>query len=169
MYEIIYGLPWMTISWWRHQMETFSALLALCVGNSPVTGESPSHRPVTRSFDAFFDLRLNKLFSKQSWGWWFETPSRSSWRHCNVVGHESSDVIDQWLSRVTQSSVETLADRFKSDQKVIHARPYGLFLRTIYVLNTRTQWNNHRSFLSPLSPRTALSFNLVLRHRHRIT
>ena len=41
---------------WRHQMEKFSALLALCVGNSPVTGEFPAQRPVTRSFDAFFDL-----------------------------------------------------------------------------------------------------------------
>ena len=38
-------------SWWRHQVETFSALLVLCVGNSPVTGEFPSQRPVTRSFD----------------------------------------------------------------------------------------------------------------------
>ena len=43
---------------WRHQMETFSALLALCAENSPVTGEFPSQRPVTRSFDAFFDLHL---------------------------------------------------------------------------------------------------------------
>ena len=40
-------------------METFFALLALCAGNSPVTGEFPAQRPVTRSFDAFFDLRLN--------------------------------------------------------------------------------------------------------------
>ena len=69
--------------WWRHQMETFSALLALCVGNSPVTGEFPSQRPVTRSFDVFFDLRLNKRLSKQSWGWWFETLSRPLWRHRN--------------------------------------------------------------------------------------
>ena len=43
----------------------------------------PAQRPVTRSFDVFFDLRLNKRLSKQSWGWWFETPSRSLWRHCN--------------------------------------------------------------------------------------
>ena len=71
-------------SWWRHQMETFSALLALCEGTSPVTGELPSQRPVTRSFDVFFDLRLNKRLSKPLWGWWFETPSRSLWRHCNV-------------------------------------------------------------------------------------
>ena len=70
-------------AWWRHQMETFSALLALCTGNSPVPGEFPSQRPVTRSFDVFFDLRLNKRLGKQSWGWWFETPSPSLWPHRN--------------------------------------------------------------------------------------
>ena len=57
---------------WCHQMETSSALLALCVGNSPVTDEFPSQRPVTRSLDVFFDLRLNKRLSKQWWGWWFD-------------------------------------------------------------------------------------------------
>ena len=72
-------------SWWRHQMKTFSALLAFCAGNSPVPGELPAQRPVTRSFDVSFDLRLNKRLSKQSWGWWSETPSRSLWRHRNVV------------------------------------------------------------------------------------
>ena len=56
----------------------------LCAGNSPVTGEFLAQRPVTRSFDAFFDLRLNKQLNKQSWGWWFETLSCSLWRHCNV-------------------------------------------------------------------------------------
>ena len=71
-------------SWWRHRMETFSASLALCAGNSPVTGEFPSQRPVTPSFDVFFDLRLNGPLNKQSWGWWLETPWRSLWRHCNV-------------------------------------------------------------------------------------
>ena len=70
-------------SWWRYQMETFSALLALCVGNSPVTGEFPSKRPVTRSFDVFFDLHLYRRLSKQSRRWWFETPSRPLWRHWN--------------------------------------------------------------------------------------
>ena len=72
-------------------METFSALLALCAGNSPVTGEFPAQRPVTRCFDIFFDLRLNKRLSKQSWGWWFETPSRPLWRHCNELGKSVSD------------------------------------------------------------------------------
>ena len=41
-------------------METFSALLALCVGNSPVTGEFPSQKSVTWSFDVFFDLRVEE-------------------------------------------------------------------------------------------------------------
>ena len=62
-------------------METFSALLDNCAGNSPVTGEFPAQRPVTRTFDVFFDLWLNKRLSKQSWDWWFETPSCSLWRH----------------------------------------------------------------------------------------
>ena len=65
------------LPWWRHQMETLSALLAICAGNSP------AQRPVTRSFDVFFDLCRNKLLSKQSWGWWFETLSSPLWRHCN--------------------------------------------------------------------------------------
>ena len=74
---------WNYNAWWRHQMETFSALLAICAGNSPVTGEFPTQRPVTRSFDVYFDLRPNKWLSEQSWGWWFETPSCSLWRHRN--------------------------------------------------------------------------------------
>ena len=76
------------MSRWRHQIEAFSASLILCAGNSPVTGEFPSQRPVTRSFDVFFDLRLNKKrLSKQWWGWWLETPSRSFWRHWNGNAH----------------------------------------------------------------------------------
>ena len=61
----------------------------LC-GNSPVTGEFPAQRPVTRSFDVFFDLRLNKRLSKQSCDWWFETPSRPLWRHSN--GYVTIDI-----------------------------------------------------------------------------
>ena len=71
------------MAWWRHQMEIFSALLAICAGNSPVSGEFPTQRPVTRNFDVYFDLRPNERLSKQWWGWWFETLSRSFWRHRN--------------------------------------------------------------------------------------
>ena len=51
------------ISWWRHQLEAFSTLLAFCAGYSPVTGEIPAQRPVTRSFDVFLDLRLKQQLS----------------------------------------------------------------------------------------------------------
>ena len=70
-------------TWWRHQMETFSALLAICAGNSPVSGEFLAQRPVTRSFDVFFDVRLIKRLNKHSRGWWFETLSHPLWRHRN--------------------------------------------------------------------------------------
>ena len=70
--------------------ESSSALLAICARHSPVTGEVPAHRPVTRSFDVFFDLCLNKRLSKHSWGWWYEKPSRSLWRHCNAVDRNAS-------------------------------------------------------------------------------
>ena len=83
-------------------METFSTLLALCAGNSPVTGEFASQRPATRSFDVFFDLHLNKQLSKQSGGWWFEMPSRSLWRHGNEQEvyclYMLPDAMISWLS-----------------------------------------------------------------------
>ena len=72
-----------TWPWWRNQMDTLSALLAICARNSPVTVEFSAQRPVTRSFDVLFDLRLNKRLSKPWWGWWFETPSGPLWCHCN--------------------------------------------------------------------------------------
>ena len=58
-------------------MDLWPTLLCFSPGNS--------QRPVTGSFDVFFNLRLNKRLSKQWWGWWFETPSRPLWRQCN--GH----------------------------------------------------------------------------------
>ena len=67
-----------------HQMETFSTIRALCVGNSPGTSEFFTQRSVMRSFDAFFDLNLNKQLSKQSRHWWFEMPLHSLWHHCNA-------------------------------------------------------------------------------------
>ena len=73
--------------------EKCSTLLALCEGNPTVTGEFPSQKPVTWSFDIFFDLRLNKWLNK----WWFEMPPRSLWRDCNECQrykwlHEVNDV-----------------------------------------------------------------------------
>ena len=79
-YDIVTHWP---LACWLHQMGTFSALLALCAANSLLNGEFPSQRPVMQSFDIFFDLHLNKQLIKQSWGWWFEMPSRPLRRHCN--------------------------------------------------------------------------------------
>ena len=69
--------------------ETFSALLAICAGNSPVTGEF---------------LRLNKRLSKQSWGWWFETPSRSLWRQCYVTLQNVGSSLSLLVTTYSESS-----------------------------------------------------------------
>ena len=83
------------ISRWRHEMQTFSALLPLCVVNSSVTGEFPAQMAVTRSV-VFFDLRLTKRLSKQSRRRWFETPSRSLWRDCNGILEHLIKIISRW-------------------------------------------------------------------------
>ena len=55
-------------------------------------GEFPAQRPVTRSFEVFFDLRLNKRLSKQSWGWWFETLPRPLWRHSDELSNTRNNI-----------------------------------------------------------------------------
>ena len=67
----------------RHLIETFSALLTLCKGKPPVTGGFPLQKPMTRSFDVFFGMGLNKWLSKQSKCRWFETPCRSLCCRCS--------------------------------------------------------------------------------------
>ena len=80
---------------WNHQPLLFLYMMTSSNGNifrvtGPLCGEFtgpgefPAQRPVTRSLDVFFDLRLNKRLSKQPRGWWFETSSWSLWCHCNV-------------------------------------------------------------------------------------
>ena len=93
------------VSKWRHQMETFSALLVICSGNSPVSGEFPAQRPVTRGFDVFFDLHLIKLLSNHSRGWWFETLSCPLWRYRNVNFLERDVYNTQPM--MIQSSIKT--------------------------------------------------------------
>ena len=63
---------------------TFSALLALCAGNSPVTrAKIRLTKPVMWNFDVFFDLRQNQQVGKQGRRRCFEMPSSWLWRHCN--------------------------------------------------------------------------------------
>ena len=111
-YSVLTPLKQSCRTWWRHQMETFSALLAICAGNSPVPGEFPAQRSVTRSFYVFFDLRPNKRLSKQSWGWWFETLYRPHY-DCNDLGYQEHLMIPQtseYESNAQQSRVYILWD-----------------------------------------------------------
>ena len=71
----------MTSSKWNH----FPRYWPFVTGNSLLTGEFPSQRPVTWSFDVFFDLCLHKRLNKHLWGCIFEMPLCSLWRHCNVL------------------------------------------------------------------------------------
>ena len=85
------------LSWWRHQIETFSALLAFVRGIHRIHRWIPvSQRPVKRCFDVFFDLCMK--LSKQWWDWWFETPSCSLWRHCYVEAGANIGDIDVFPS-----------------------------------------------------------------------
>ena len=92
-------------------------------------GEFPTQRPVTRSFDVFFDLRLYKRLSKQPWGWWFETPSWSLWRHCN----------DGWRCAIlTDGSVIHVSTAWTLHRFIVVFYWYGL----IYMHVLSQQWRN---------------------------
>ena len=63
--------------WWRHEMHTLSALLALCERNPPVAGTGDRQIPLTKgrvmqSFGVSFDDNLNNHMSKQSIGRWIQ-------------------------------------------------------------------------------------------------
>ena len=89
-----------------------------------LTGELPSQRPVTRSFDVFFDLRLDKRPSKQSWGCWFEPPSHHSlWRHCNELlldrGETLADEYQYIACKITK-----IRDRSKIVYEMINSKAF---------------------------------------------
>ena len=127
-------------SWWRHQMETFSVLLDICAGNSPVPSEFPAQRPVTRSFDVFFDLRPNKWLSKQWWGRWFKTPSSPLWRHCNEC-QISIIMRRHWLPCIICFEGKDIAYLLMSiwscQSKIveIRLRPWNALLVVYYLIN----------------------------------
>ena len=87
-------------------------------------GEFPTQRPVTRSFDVYFDLRLNKRLCKQSWGWWFETLLCPLWRHSNGI---TKNVKHIWRnSTVLQSYFLRLLIRIREKLVLFWLRQYGL-------------------------------------------
>ena len=96
-------------------MQTFSALLPICAGNSSVSGEFPAQRPVTRSFDVLFDLRLNKQLGKQSWD------LRRYRAHYDVI-----------LMRFTGSETSLLIATFCKRNATEHSRYTMRFYNTFY-------------------------------------
>ena len=159
-------------SWWRLQLETFSTLLAIFAGNSPVTGEFPTQSPVTWSFDVFFDLRLHKRLSKQSWGWWFETkPSCPLWRHCDVVhamwmylSYFSMEVYVQYLS----SLICTFSDDNAMPMMKWNMMKFFLYIRGMIYLHIWTNptlfWRN--SFVWKIGKHSNPIGNLANEARH---
>ena len=137
-------------TWWRYQMETFSGLLALCEGNLSVTDGFPSQRPVTQSFDVFFDLRPNKRLSKQLRRRWFETPSRSLCRHCDV----SCETALKYVHRDLNDGASTLT-MAKSRQY-----PYELYMYMYacfaYTMNCQFVQGNNQE----LRTQTSMKFEL---------
>ena len=111
-------------------METFSALLAICAGNSPVPGELPAQRPVTRIFDVFFDLRLNKWLSKQSWG-------------CDLRRHRAHyDVTVMSSLNITRSGGKTPCRLVYMGVRVLSMNHIHVFTNTIDLI--------HRSYKAPV-------------------
>ena len=107
-------------------METFSALLAICAGNSPVSGEFPAQRPVTRSFDVFFDLRMNERLNEHSWGWWLGTTSRPLWSQSNDGSHQISNQYGNWtigwaVSRLHKIAPYNVSWNFETDHWSLNA------------------------------------------------
>ena len=88
-------------------MEAFVVLLVLCVENSPVTGEFVIQRTVIRSFDVFYDVHLNMRLSKQSWVWWFDTPSRPLRRRCNKCGLANCIYIKEIIDKTCENIIQT--------------------------------------------------------------
>ena len=137
-------------------METFSELLTLCAGNSPVTGEVPAKRTVTRVFDVIFHLRLYMRLSKQSWGWWFEMPSRPLSRHCNA--RISLEPINNF-SDYRYIDIDRLESHNKSVIKQNLSQPCARYMKyTVYILlgslQNMNKENSRRFFVIFILTRT---------------
>ena len=114
----------------------------------------PAQRPVTRSFDVFFYLRLNKRLSKQSWGWWFETPSCPYLRHnnesCSHIQHITRSTLSFWLRHDEDRCTFS---------RLTHIVPFDLisiraFLSCYYCIHVSLYMSTYlrKTILTPLVP-----------------
>ena len=104
--------------------ETIFRVTGPLCGEFTGPGEFPAQRSMTRSFDVFFNLRLNNRLSKQPWGWWFETPSWSIWRQCNGTWYFYTDIHD--------SDYVSLISDF-----LAHNRIHLIFILGIFIYATK--------------------------------
>ena len=133
------------VSWWRHRMGTFLRNWPFVRGihRSPVN----SLHKGQWSFDVFFDLRMNKRLSKQSWGWWFEMPSHPLWRHCNVL-NTSWPLFQQYQMRELIFICGTTASNTNKDSEtedftVTVCAPLGLLVegcQSHLISKTYSKW-----------------------------
>ena len=122
-------------------METFSALLAICVGNSPVGSEFPAHRPVTWIFDVFLDLRLNERLSKQLRGWWFKTQMHPLWRHSIDLGPPSNRENNQ------QNGNMLMPEPFTKNKYLLVYSLCYVFFKSSSICNIMTVQKTVKSFV----------------------
>ena len=119
-------------------------------------GES-SQRPVTRSVDVFFDLRLNKRLSKQS-SLWFETPSRSLWRHCNVPYGISNAVL--WFVLLSLTCDPLYCSHMTGSRALMCYRQNGVALEIKTLHNMLTVWKKLMTPLDSIELRSDKSFEI---------
>ena len=115
---------------WKHFPRYWSVVRG--IHRSPVN--SPHKGQWRGAFDIFFDLRLNKRLSKQSWGWWFETLSRPLIRQCNVPKQNKVWPMCMILGILPTEVYILTGLTFKAIQRV--ASPVVISIRIII-----SQWN----------------------------
>ena len=121
----------------------------LCGEFLPVTGELLSQRPVIWSFDVFFDLRLNKWLSKQSWGWWFEMSSCSLWRHRNASAIYSLiqllNSLTRWLPFLPEGQLWYVMSLYHNTSNAMHLTHvnWGLLLILWFSKTHRTYFQSY--------------------------
>ena len=124
------------LSWWRHQIEAFSELLALCAGNWPVTGEFPSQRASDAELWCFFDVGHNKQLNQPSSCWWFEAPCRPLWRHFNVNWEQmcSSVTLLIWKSFMYHDMKELWCDNMRIEPDFVPSFFSCLLFRSVHII-----------------------------------
>ena len=106
----------------------------------------PTQRPMTLSFDVFFDQCLNKWLSKQWWGWWFATTLSPLWRHCNellFLGMLQKNCCDRIASNGNTAELD-FSPNFSWNSKFVTVTNS----RTLFINMFAAVWNSMRSFKS---------------------